>query len=219
MAAERGQDGQPLERRQGRVDVRVRGAEHGPALGVQELVAVEPEIDRLGEKEEGQEAQEVRPGPRRDHRAARRQDQDPAEEVDQCRRARASTRMPKAQPERPLHERQLEHVEADVPPEQGVRDSERLRVPGEQQGLPVGAGREGHQEREHGGHRREEALEDRLQDHAARQAQRLLELPEHVRRPRPHGHPQVHQRNRKVASPTPIRSAPRVAAIRRKTGA
>ena len=199
--AEHREGGQPPERRQRRVHVRVGRAEDGPALRVQEVVAVEPEIGRLGEEEEREQPQEVRARPGGDHRASRRQDEDPTQEVDERRQGQSEQEHSEDPGERSLPQRELEHVEGDVLLEQRVQHAERLGVPVEQDRLPFGAGGQPHQDGQDGGHRLDQPLEERLQHHPAGQPEGLLELPEHVRRSRADGGAQVHDEEQEGQEP------------------
>ena len=59
--------------------------------------------------------------------------------------------------------------------------------------LPLGAGGESDQERDDGGRRLQQPLEEGFQHNAARQPEGLLELPEHVRGPSADSGPQVRE--------------------------
>ena len=81
-------------------------------------------------------------------------------------------------------QRQHEHEEAQVVAEQGIDAAERRRVQVAQHQLPVDGGSHPGGQRDQQQDDREEPANQRLDDHAARQSELVLELPDHVRRRR-----------------------------------
>ena len=189
--AQASEDGQPAEGRQGRVHVGVGRAEHGAPLRVQEVVPVEPEIDRLREEQKREQDEEVDAGAGGDHRTARGQHQDAPQEVDQRRQDQGQHEHGEdpAQPAPP--QRELEHVEGHVALEDRVGHAERLGVPVQEHILPLRAGGQPHQEGHDGDDWADQPMEQRLQHHAAGETERLLELPEHIGGAGTDGGPQV----------------------------
>jgi len=177
---ERGQYGQRAEHRQRGVDVGVRGAEDEAARREDDLVAVEPEADGLEGQQRRAQQQQVRARAAGQARAARGQHEAALEHVHgegQHRRARHQRHCPRVG-EPP--ERQEEHEEAQIEAEHGILEAERRAVEVAENGLPVRARAQprddGDQQQDDG----QEAPDERLDHHASRQAELILQLPQDV---------------------------------------
>ena len=120
---QRDQD-QQHDRRELRLDDRVRGALDEAALGVGDLVAVEPVVARLHRREHREQHREVRLGRRAHGRHRRREDDAAVEDVGGDREQQHHDQRGEQPVDHERHERQLEDVEADVGTELGVGDAE-----------------------------------------------------------------------------------------------
>ena len=194
--AEHGGDGREhgehAERGERGVGVRVGGAEDDPARRENELEAVEPESDPLEREHQRPEDEQVCAGAAGEARPARGQDEAPLEHADdegQDDRAGHEGDRP-AVHETP--ERQDEDEEREVAAEERVGGLEGHRVEVAEHRLPVRRRAEPRGERDDADDDRQEPADQRLDHHPSRQAELVLELPDHVGRRRTHGEREVH---------------------------
>ncbi len=191
--AQHRQDHQPLQHRQRGVHVGVGGAEDQRARRVEQVEAVEPEADPADQQEQRGQPQQVRARARGEARAPGGQHQAALQDVDrrhQHQRARHQRGGPAV--EQPP-EREHEEVEAEVPSEQRVHLPEGGRVEVLEHRRPRAGGAGSREEGDHRDHRQQQAAHERLEDRAARQAQLVLQLPQHVGRRGAGRHREVHE--------------------------
>ncbi len=124
-------------------------------------------------------------------RAAARQHEAPLEHVDrQGQHDRRHDERERPAVHEPPH-RHDEDEKAQVVSEQRVHAAERRGVEVAQHRLPVDGGAHAGRDRDQQQHDRQESADQRLDDHAARQAELILELPDDVGRRRARGERQV----------------------------